>query len=80
MYFDFHPMLKRCIFTITDKDTGEIYGQFDKTYQLDVVSQRDLVKKILARFVEIPYEKQCNIVATFTCRPAADTVKPADLF
>lgn len=72
-------MIKRCIFTITDKDTGEIYGKFDKDYQIDVDSQRDLVKRILSRFVDVAYEKQANVVCTFTCRPPKDSVNSEEI-
>lgn len=77
--FDFHYMLKRCIFSITDKDTGEIYGWFDKEYQLDEKSHRERVKEITSRFIEIAYEKQANIVASLVVRPPKDSVPTEEI-
>lgn len=72
-------MIKRCIFTITDKDTGEVYGWFDKDYNIDVVSQRELVQKITNRFVEVAYEKQANVVCTLTIRPPKDSIPSEEI-
>lgn len=72
-------MLKRCIFSITDKDTGEIYGWHDKVYNIEVLSQRELVQKITNRFVEIAYEKQANVVCTLTIRPPKNSVPSEEI-
>lgn len=81
--FDFHPkidsMLKRCIFTICDRATGEIIGQHDKVYNIEVESQRKLVHKILARFVDIAYEKGIDVNCVFTCRPPKDSIESLEI-
>jgi hypothetical protein len=73
-------MLKRCIFTISDLDTGEIYGRFDHEYNISEKRDKDFVVKILQRFVEIPVQKNCNVTCSFTVRPPKDSVQPLDIF
>lgn len=67
-------MLKRCIFTITDLDTGEIYGRFEHEYNISEKRDKEYVVKLLTRFVEIPVQKNCNVTCTFTCRPWKNSI------